>query len=502
MIVIGVNGEGVDESDLLTSRTCIIAQSGAGKSYGVAVICEQLASENLGFCIIDTEGEYASLKQKYEVLWVGGESADVNVSTIDLNHLASIVIKESIPLIFDISDLPDEKVLVSDWIKALYEASTKHRNPYLLIIEEADKFVPQRGEKLSVIHEVARRGRKRGLGLLVASQRPALVSKGVLSQCNHQLIGKLTVENDLKAVNHFFSSRKELKSLPDLLPGEFFMIGFKPDESLFKFKERLTSHDSATPVIKERLPARIQEVIDSLSLKPASGLGVKTIISKDEAEQIALDNCQKKFYLLGRKEWVESIRLFHKPLIELSLKVPRRKLLRQEFVELTSYFTNDFKVVDKDFKLMFDLSFMKELSRDQVRALIALLYEGARTVSDLKAKADLPDEEARKLLKDLLAKGFINHSEWSGREKVYKVIRNLSLPRVTSLGSDRLEASESVNEDFSFDVELLKRVIQSLDYKATIVGTKVIYYPFYKAVLKRDDVSRELLINGVNGGVM
>ena len=52
----------IDAQELVTGRTCIIAQSGAGKSWGIAVLCEQLLQMNIGFCIIDTEGEYASLK--------------------------------------------------------------------------------------------------------------------------------------------------------------------------------------------------------------------------------------------------------------------------------------------------------------------------------------------------------------------------------------------------------------------------------------------------------
>ena len=94
MITVGVNGESIDEKDLLTSRSCIIAQSGAGKSYGVAVMCEQLVKNNLGFCVIDTEGEYSSLKQCFNVLWIGGENADLSVLSIDFNKLAYQVIKD------------------------------------------------------------------------------------------------------------------------------------------------------------------------------------------------------------------------------------------------------------------------------------------------------------------------------------------------------------------------------------------------------------------------
>ena len=52
----------LNAQELVTGRTCLIAQSGAGKSWTLAVICEKLCKANIGFIIIDTEGEYFSLK--------------------------------------------------------------------------------------------------------------------------------------------------------------------------------------------------------------------------------------------------------------------------------------------------------------------------------------------------------------------------------------------------------------------------------------------------------
>ena len=45
----------VKAQELVTGRTAVIAQTGAGKSWTIGVICEQLCKSNIGFCIIDTE---------------------------------------------------------------------------------------------------------------------------------------------------------------------------------------------------------------------------------------------------------------------------------------------------------------------------------------------------------------------------------------------------------------------------------------------------------------
>ncbi|HEX9816106.1 MAG TPA: ATP-binding protein, partial [Candidatus Thermoplasmatota archaeon] len=51
-----------------------------------------------------------------------------------------------------------------------------------------------------VLRTIAKEGRKFGMGLLIVSQRPANVDKTVLSQCNTQIIMKVTNPNDLKAI--------------------------------------------------------------------------------------------------------------------------------------------------------------------------------------------------------------------------------------------------------------------------------------------------------------
>ena len=76
--------------------------------------------------------------------------------------------------------------------------------PFFLIIEEAHNFCPERsfGESPSsyIIRNIASEGRKFGLGLGIVTQRPARVDKNVLSQCNTQIIQKVTNPNDLKAI--------------------------------------------------------------------------------------------------------------------------------------------------------------------------------------------------------------------------------------------------------------------------------------------------------------
>jgi DNA helicase HerA-like ATPase len=96
-----------------------------------------------------------------------------------------------------------QQVAVTYLSRQLFEARKVNKIPALmLIVEEAHQFCPQQGRSraTNVLKTIASEGRKFGLGLTVVTQRPALVDKNVLSQCNTQIILKVTNPNDLKAL--------------------------------------------------------------------------------------------------------------------------------------------------------------------------------------------------------------------------------------------------------------------------------------------------------------
>ena len=76
--------------------------------------------------------------------------------------------------------------------------------PFLLVVEEAHNYCPERGfgsaVSSSILRTVASEGRKFGMGICIVSQRPAKVDKNIISQCNTNIILKVTNPNDLKAI--------------------------------------------------------------------------------------------------------------------------------------------------------------------------------------------------------------------------------------------------------------------------------------------------------------
>ncbi|WAI00707.1 ATP-binding protein [Methanogenium organophilum] len=294
-IIVGkANGRdfGINAQELVTGRTCIIAQSGAGKSWTIAVLCEQLCRYHIGFCLIDTEGEYFSLKDRFDLTWIGADDeCDYDIERVEgLKEIIRDSINTGIPVIYDVSEVEmTEKV--SRLADILYDLATEERKPYLMIVEEADKFIPQSRDSIKKIEEISRRGRKRGLGLMVATQRPAIVTKNVLSQCNNQIIGKLSIENDLKAVDLFFGSKREVEELSSLNPGDFYIMGgLTREKTRMRFGKRETKHRGLTPILAPRSPDPVQNYVDEAPEAPEPAELQDTPESPVETAQDAPNN--------------------------------------------------------------------------------------------------------------------------------------------------------------------------------------------------------------------
>jgi DNA helicase HerA-like ATPase len=98
-------------------------------------------------------------------------------------------------------------------------------HPLLLVLEEAHRFIPARqdangslGRSASIFERIAKEGRKFGLSLLLASQRPSELSETVVAQCGTVIAHRLTHEADQNLLRHAtaLSSRALLDQLPSL----------------------------------------------------------------------------------------------------------------------------------------------------------------------------------------------------------------------------------------------------------------------------------------------
>jgi uncharacterized protein len=449
------DGVEIDVQTILTGRGCIIGQSGSGKSFLVGVIAEELCKSNLPFCIIDTEGEYSSLKSMFNVIVVGGNNKDIDLDT-DYSKLFDMSIANDLPVVLDVSDSVDKTEAVSKAIGALYDLENKIRRPYLVLIEEADKFAPQTAsKKANILEEISVRGRKRGIGLLIATQRPANISKNVLSQCSYGFIGKLTIENDLNSIRILFRDRDTLVNITKLTVGEFVTFGLDRTEK-FRVKPRLVKHMGTTPLIDDDRPVndKINKIIKELKGGGKSEIpkkkgefvsmpiyAIPVSFTMNDAKEYAEKIAKRKFVIFGdATETITSIDVEYLPLGLCSLRIPTGH--KNEYLEYYTLINDKCELVKLDKKIKF---LGPEDTKEPTN----------KTYKPYLKKGDLPSEKI-------------------DAEKDYVIKRPINEKKSTAC-------------------------IKNFFPTAILTEFKVIHIPMYKITLKKDNKVRVFVIDGIYG---
>jgi DNA helicase HerA-like ATPase len=135
--------------------------------------------------------------------------------------------------VVDLSGLSDE---VADYIafsilSDIYEkvSGNEFDFPVFVFVEEAHKFIPFQGSTRSsrIIKKIAAEGRKFGVFLVVITQRPSKIHPDALSQCNSQIVMRITNPDDQQAIAKSSERLGEalLNDLPGLNTGEAVLVG-------------------------------------------------------------------------------------------------------------------------------------------------------------------------------------------------------------------------------------------------------------------------------------
>jgi DNA helicase HerA-like ATPase len=159
------------------------------------------------------------------------ETSKSNVTVIDLSGVPFEVLSITVSLI---SRMIFEYGYIYKRLRNNINPNEKINNdiPILLVYEEAHKYVPNsdlvkyRSSKKS-IERIAKEGRKYGVTLLLASQRPSEISETIFSQCNNFIAMRLTNPVDQGYVKKLLpdSLGSLIEKMPSLKQGEALLIG-------------------------------------------------------------------------------------------------------------------------------------------------------------------------------------------------------------------------------------------------------------------------------------
>ena len=188
--------------------------------------CSQMVTR---FQALEDRREYEFLR--HEAVGAAADNGELDF----LTRLVGLVGKEAGHtkanqiIIIDMNDVEDEVVeLVSAVIarmlfRLLRRADPRNRFPIHLLLEEAHRYISATPSRYAVdatkiFERIAKEGRKYGMFVLLASQRPSELSKTVLSQCSNFLVHRIQNPDDLSQIRQMtpFISESVLKRLPSL----------------------------------------------------------------------------------------------------------------------------------------------------------------------------------------------------------------------------------------------------------------------------------------------
>jgi len=253
--------------EAVTQTFAILAKRGVGKTYAALVMVEEMLRAGLHVCVADPIGVCWGLRAAANgkdpglpIVVLGGDHQDAPLEVTAGEVIADLVVDERLSVVLDLSLFRkgEQTRFMTDFAERLYH---RNREPVHLVLDEADAFAPQRPMKgqermLGAVEDLVRRGRARGIGVTLVTQRAAVLAKDVLTQVEVLVALRTIAPQDREAIDawikvHGTPEQREqlMTSLPSLPVGTawFWSPGWLDVFQRVNVRARETFDSSATP---------------------------------------------------------------------------------------------------------------------------------------------------------------------------------------------------------------------------------------------------------------
>lgn len=186
---------------LVGTNTMAIAAPGGGKSGLLRKLLETTYGM-LPHVVFDPDDEFFTLREVFDYLVVGGDTGDAPATVGNAADLARMVLEHRVSLVIQMNHLRDEdpQLFVDVFLRTVMDAPRSQWKPLLIVLDEAQRFIPEGAdvESSQAVKDVMARGRKRGISVVLASQRLSHVAKSATEVCQNWFLGITGLGNDLK----------------------------------------------------------------------------------------------------------------------------------------------------------------------------------------------------------------------------------------------------------------------------------------------------------------
>lgn len=293
----------------LDDRLAIVGTAGAGKTYAAMTAVERLLDRGARVVVPDPLGVWFGLRLKpdgatlaYPVVVVGGPHGDLPITEHAGALIGETIARANESFIIDLSGFGTkaaERRFMLAMLTALYRQASGE--PVHLVFDEADMWAPQKlmdkdgdaAKLLGQMETIVRRGRVKGFIPWLITQRPAVLSKDVLSQADGLVAMKLTASQDRAALGAWIEGQADvqagkaiLASMPSMQRGQG--VVWIPARGLLdtvQFPVKKTFDSSRTP---KRGEARRDVVLKPIDIEALRGrlATVETEIAANDPKKL------------------------------------------------------------------------------------------------------------------------------------------------------------------------------------------------------------------------
>ncbi len=261
------------DANIATKRGVLIGQPEAGKTNGLTVIAEELLKIGVPIAALDWKGDLWGVRSSadgkrdgFPVVIFGGDHADVEITEQDGREIGSLVGRESMPALIDLSGFLTDvarRRFATAFVRAFLQVKKDHREVHPALIDEFQQFAPQnpRGDGIALLaatEALVGLGRKRGIGVIGTALRAAQLNKNVVEISDVLFMMQQSGRNDLAAVEATLATiaptddiKRIKRTIPGLGKGE--VVVYSPawlrvlEEK--RFRRRETFDSSQTPQV-------------------------------------------------------------------------------------------------------------------------------------------------------------------------------------------------------------------------------------------------------------
>lgn len=195
-------------------------------------------------------------------------------------------------------------------------AKVEYFPPFVIITDEAHNFAPKGFDtpSKSILREISQEGRKYGVFLILATQRPTLLDETITAQLNTKLIFRTVRASDIDTIKEETDlSSDETKRLPYLSSGDVFISSAKKGRTSFV---RIRAANTVSPHTEnpfdeledhenEEFEKFFMDIKDLLPIDASNLSQVLINYNKKSGENLSYDDLKNKLDELCQRDFIE-----------------------------------------------------------------------------------------------------------------------------------------------------------------------------------------------------